>query len=409
MAEKKKKNLAPALMLALALGIVSWVAWRGYDAATGPEYAGSISCRACHEKEYELWRTSPHAMQFRAATNEIPSSLWAIGRTNIVQYLRAMPGGRLQTMPWAWDLRRKEWYSMPDSMVRDWIPGDAPLHWTHDAFTFNSNCMQCHVSPSWANFSPADGTFSTTWLEPTITCEGCHGPLRPHTKFPLLCPATRLDATSCKSCHSKTYRDGELVALEDIDFTADGRDLGEYYTWTRFLMSPCLRTANAASQTPTCLSCHTTSGRTKTDSITSCTQCHADKLADASHSRHKSQSSDPARPLPSCTDCHMPKTSFARIKHSDHSFRPPDPRLALDYGGASACAQCHKDRTEEENARIVEAWHPSSRLRERIRLEAELVARARRGDPDVWQDARQYLSSPHANPVIRTTLERLAR
>jgi hypothetical protein len=48
----------------------------------------------------------------------------------------------------------------------------------------------------------------------------------------------------------------DLITLENPDFYADGRDLGENYTYTSWLMSPCLKSGKLH-----CVTCHTSSGR----------------------------------------------------------------------------------------------------------------------------------------------------
>ena len=356
------------LFLALALGICFAEGVRRRMANVWAErYAGSESCRRCHEREYALWSTGPHTKQFRAATNECQGALWAIGGRDVIQYLRAMPGGRLQLMPWSWDVRKKEWYNTAQSFVRDWIPGDAPLDWHHSAFTFQTSCMGCHIAPSWER--PA--VPGKHWIEPTISCEGCHGPLYAHTRAPHLfkMPA-RLDSSSCMACHAKisgqalaaqppgldalTRRkraldmpNGLVMPEDDIDFTADGRTLGETYTWTQWTLNPCA----AAKGGPDCLTCHTSSGRTRKQGSEACTSCHSSKTV-AEHGRHP----NPGANAPTCLSCHMPPTVFGRIRSTNHSFKPPDPSLAVHFGGKSACANCHLRRSEEKNAAIVEMW-----------------------------------------------------
>ena len=48
----------------------------------------------------------------------------------------------------------------------------------------------------------------------------------------------------------------DIAALEDPDFYPDGRDLGENYTYTSWLMSPCAKSGKLD-----CVHCHTSSGR----------------------------------------------------------------------------------------------------------------------------------------------------
>jgi hypothetical protein len=72
----------------------------------------------------------------------------------------------------------------------------------------------------------------------------------------------------CGSCHAKTsplttsFPPGErffdhfdLVTLENPDYYPDGRDLGENYTYTTWLLSPCAKSGQLD-----CVKCHTSSG-----------------------------------------------------------------------------------------------------------------------------------------------------
>ena len=413
------RRIAAAILVIGALAASLHVTFKAMEAFEGDGYAGSESCRECHEREYGLWLTGPHTVHFRAATNEVAGSLWAIGRKDVIQYLRAMSGGRLQTMPWSWDIAKGEWYSTTKSMVRDWIPGDGPIDWRHEALTFNRACMGCHIAPSWQGYDPVKRTFSTSWKEPRISCEGCHGPLKRHCAMPHIFRASRLDDESCVACHVKLYGEAierqstdlpeyerrsraakdasNIVMLEDFDFTADGRDLGENYTITRWMMRP----TAGRKDGPSCLTCHTSSGRTRFKGDANCTSCHSGKSAEV-HGHHPIAS----KSRPTCVDCHMQKTSFARISHYDHSFRPPDPRLAVMHGGSSSCSQCHS-RSEAENAEIVEKWFPASPRREKIRREASLIERARKDDPEVFTEAASYMVEKDANPVVVESLKRL--
>ena len=70
-------------------------------------------------------------------------------------------------------------------MVRDFQddgPQDAAVHWTDRSLTFNTSCHDCHVSQLEKNYNPEDDSYNTTWKEPGINCEVCHGPAEAHVK-----------------------------------------------------------------------------------------------------------------------------------------------------------------------------------------------------------------------------------
>src|ERR1039457_2942958 len=76
-----------------------------------------------------------------------------------------------------------------------------------------------------------------------------------------------------------------LAALEDREFYPDGRDFGENYTLTGWLLNPCAKAGRLD-----CLHCHTSSGRfrLRDDPNASCLPCHEQRVRDvAAHSHHK--------------------------------------------------------------------------------------------------------------------------
>ena len=103
------------------------------------------------------------------------------------------------------------------------------------------------------------------------------------------------------------------------DYYPDGRDLGENYTYTSWLMSRCIRDGKFD-----CIHCHTSSGRYRfaTENPSgACLPCHQEKVTNQqAHTHHK-----PGTPGGNCIDCHMPKTRFANMNRSDHSHAAPDP------------------------------------------------------------------------------------
>ena len=157
------------LVVALALSA-------GLAAGVGPgDFAGSASCRECHEQFYQLWAPSHHGLAMQpyslAATNLTPQKAGiriagleyqadvtqgvvvergpagekrysieqAMGGKNVFYFLTPLQGGRLQVLPVAYDLRRKEWYDTAGSAVRHFAmqPDEAapldrfPLHFQH--------------------------------------------------------------------------------------------------------------------------------------------------------------------------------------------------------------------------------------------------------------------------------------
>ena len=200
----------------------------------------------------------------------------ALGGKNVYYFLTPFPRGRLQTLPIAYDVRSKEWFDTAASGVRH-FPGTEvtqPVSWKDPGYTFNTGCYHCHVSQLSTNYTLSTDTYKTTWAEPGINCETCHGPSGEHNRIMKETPEGQQPKdlkiisvkkftpeqhdAACSGCHAKmspltdAYTPGDrffdhfdIATLEDPDFYPDGRDLGENYTYTSWLMSPCAQGGQA--------------------------------------------------------------------------------------------------------------------------------------------------------------------
>ncbi len=373
---------------------------------------GSRSCRECHEHFYQLWESSFHGrammevdkdfltkniqtcpdtfkiageyysitidrmqafMNERSSGNNYPLEL-VLGGKYVYYFLTPLDKGKWQTLPLGYDIKAKEWFDITGSSMRvHQHHFDTSLHWKDRRYTFNTACYDCHVSQINNEYNLANDSYNTTWLEPGINCETCHGPAERHNTEFLKAAKTKTipDSTylqtftrsrgydrdivdaSCLYCHAKSIRitdryiPGEdyfqhfdLICAENGDYYPDARDLGENYTFGTWLMSPC-----RDDERMDCLHCHTSSGRfrQKNNPNTSCLPCHADRVANASeHTQHPEGSLGNK-----CIACHMPKTTFARMDRSDHSMRPPVPMLTASYDSPNACNDCHTSKSPE--------------------------------------------------------------
>ncbi len=434
-------------------------------------FVGSASCRSCHEKFYELWGTSHHGLAMQPYTAELARAAFTphtedivigkfafrmdvtgekgyviekgpdgekqyeiehvMGGKNVYYFLTPYVRGRLQTLPIAYDIRTKSWFDTAASGVRHFPDvEDSPLHWTDRPYTFNTSCYGCHVSQLTINYDLESDEYQTTWSEPGINCETCHGPAGAHIKFceedeeackadPRLIVTRTFTAeqhnSNCAPCHAKMsaisddFRPGDryfdhydLVTLEHRDFYADGRDLGENYTFTTWRMSPCAKSGDLD-----CVDCHTSSGRyrfagEKTNEA--CAPCHHDKVTTpTAHTHH------PADSLGNkCVSCHMPMTDFARMARSDHSMRPPAPAATLAFGSPNACNICHADETPQWADKIVRKWRTRD-YQKPILEQGGLVQAARDDDWTKLREIGEYVTSPERDEVFATSLVRLLR
>jgi tetratricopeptide (TPR) repeat protein len=448
-------------------------------------YAGSASCRQCHETFYQLWAPSHHglAMQpytfaFAQANLTVPEGPVKIGKNeyiaclgkeegwvvergpdskgtpnasfrvgdpekrlriahvmggkNVYYFLTPLDRGRLQTLPVAYDVQARKWFDTAASGVRH-FPGaaaDTPVRWTDPMYTFNTSCYGCHVSQLSTNYDLKTDTYHTTWAEPGINCEACHGPAQEHVRVCQAAPAGQVPQdlkiirtkpftaeqtnSMCGSCHAKlspvsaSFKPGDrffdrfdLTTLEHPDFYPDGRDLGENYTMTSWRMSPCAKSGKLD-----CRHCHTSSGRYRfagdEKPNAACLPCHQDKVDNApAHTHHQADSTGNR-----CIACHMPMTEFARMARSDHSMRPPTPATTLQFKSPNACNLCHKDKDPAWADRQVRQWHKDD-YQKPILEQATLVDAARRGDWRRLDAIFAYIGSKDRDEVFAASLIRL--
>ncbi|MBI4965957.1 MAG: tetratricopeptide repeat protein [Desulfomonile tiedjei] len=441
--------------------------------ATTPDgYTGSVSCRKCHEKFYQLWAPSHHGLAMQPYTAELAKNRltpqeqdivigdrqyraefgddagWviergpggekkfridhAMGGKNVYYFLTTLDRGRLQTLPVAYDVNKKEWLDMAASGVRH-FPGqtDEPINWKDWQYTFNTACYGCHVSQVSTNYDLKTDTYHTVWREPGINCETCHGPADEHIRVCEAAPkgivpkdlkitrggrdfSKEQNNATCSSCHAKatvlteTFRPGDrffdhfgLVTLESPDYYPDGRDLGENYTYTSWLVSPCVKSGKLD-----CFHCHTSSGRYKfkaeEKANQACMPCHQDKVGNPTeHTHHKADS-----PGNKCISCHMPMTEFARMRRSDHSMLPPTPAATAAFKSPNACNLCHNDQTTEWADEWVRKWRKRD-YQTAVLHRAGLIDAARKRDWTKLPDMLDYVTSKDRDEVFATSLIRL--
>ncbi|MBU4315851.1 MAG: tetratricopeptide repeat protein [Proteobacteria bacterium] len=436
-------------------------------------YAGSKSCRECHEKFYTLWSTSMHGLAMQPYTDilgkekltlhkedisignfnyraeigpgngyvleigpdgnktEYPMA-YALGGKNVYYFLTPMDRGYLQTLPLAYDVKKKEWFDTAGSGVRH-FPGsqlmDHPVDWKERPYTFNASCHGCHVSQITSNYDIRSDSYDTHWTEPGINCETCHGPCSQHnqamrdlaagkkTPDKIISPKNFTPVQhndTCNSCHARIlpltdgYRTPErffdhfdLVTLESHDFYPDGRDLGENYTLASWLQSPCAKNSKL-----TCLTCHTSSGRYRfdkpEDANKACSPCHQENVDHvASHSHHPPESI-----AGRCVSCHMPKTEFARMIRSDHSMRPPTPATTIAFHSPNACNGCHVDKDADWADQQVRQWSQHD-FQAPVLKRASLVDAARKNDWSQLTEILAYIDDPKHEEIIAAGLIRL--
>lgn len=353
-----------------------------------------------------------------------------MGGKNVFYFLTSLDRGRLQVLPVAYDVRRQAWLDTTGSAVRHFGDlRDVPLDWRERQLTFNTSCYGCHVSQLSTNYELKTDTYHTTWSEPGINCETCHGPAGEHVRvFREALPEQKIDDiriistknmsvdqlnSLCAPCHAKMavvttgFKPGDryfdhfdLLTLEDADFYPDGRDLGENYTYTSWMMSPCAKSGQLS-----CMHCHTSSGRYRffgDEANNACLPCHQERVEQAvAHTRHPAGSEGNK-----CVACHMPTTEFARMRRSDHSMRPPAPAATIAFKSPNACNLCHADKEAAWADKYVREWR-SRDYQAPILKQARLIEAARNEDWSRLPEMLAYLSTTDRDEVFANSLVRL--
>ncbi|MCP5534483.1 MAG: tetratricopeptide repeat protein [Akkermansiaceae bacterium] len=234
-------------------------------------YAGSETCKECHEALFKGWETSNHGLAERAYRADMDEKIFVPRRTHVEagvtsetfldadgvakiltqgkdgkqhsyvvkriigndplrQFLVPAPGGRLQTCDISYDPHKDELFDVYGSEER--LPGDWG-HWTGQGMNWNAMCAACHNTRLRKNYDPATDSYHTAMAEPTVSCESCHGPMKDHVAWQRNPPAgydpetnTPADPTAtrftrdqmldtCAACHSRRSElSGDLVPGE---------------------------------------------------------------------------------------------------------------------------------------------------------------------------------------------------
>ncbi len=405
--------------------------------ATKAHYTGSKSCIDCHKIEYDQWLKSDHYFAMDTASdksvlgdfNDVDyvrkgithkfykkdgkfyvhtegtggkmqdfEIKYTFGIWPLQQYLIPFPGGRLQTLPIAWDTIKKRWFHMADAVYPDEVltPHNW-LYWTNQAQNWNGMCAECHSTDLKKGFDPVTKTFHTTYSEISVGCEACHGPGSEHLKWAELPEGSRPSNTNygltvntnikenepyvnlCAKCHARktSLQDfvpgtGDLLnqiipqlPREPLYF-ADGQIKEEDYVYGSFTQS--MMYMNNIK----CNDCHNVhTGRLLFRGNKLCLQCHRpDQYDTYAHHFHK-QEGEPGQPVVTvfgdtmdvgsgarCINCHMDGRYYMGVDYRrDHSFRIPRPDLSDELHTPNACTQCHGDKSNKWAAAYYKKWY----------------------------------------------------
>jgi tetratricopeptide (TPR) repeat protein len=401
--------------------------------AAGADYVGAARCGECHAAQQQAWMLSDHRLamsapdadsvrgnfddlrvefhgietrlfrdgeRFRVTTagaDGKPATFdiaWTFGHYPLQQYLVDIGDGHLQALNVAWDSRSldeggQRWYHL---RAAEQIDPDHPFFWTRHLQNANSRCIECHSTGFEKNYDAEGGAYASSWREPGVGCEACHGPASRHLELAaanqvsaensgferrpgqpvgwafrgddaIASPVGAPDDTwidTCGGCHSRraSFRDPDplagyhqqyrLALLETGLYFADGQIDDEVFVMGSFMQS------RMHGRGVTCANCHDPhSGKTLIVGNGLCAQCHQSVVYDQpGHHRHAADS-DGAQ----CVNCHMPERLYMQVDwRRDHGFSLPDPWLSQSLGVPNACTGCHRERDAAWAAAALAGW-----------------------------------------------------
>ena len=402
-------------------------------------FVGSKKCMDCHKKEYDKWHNSHHDLAMDVANeNTVLGNFdnavfeyfgvmsrffrkdnrffvhtqgpdgkigefeikYTFGVDPLQQYLVPFPGGRLQCLPMAWDVKKKKWYHLyPDEPID---PGDW-LYWTNAGQNWNGMCAECHSTDLKKNYNCKNDSYQTTWSDIDVGCEACHGPGSRHVEWAELPDMARPQSIEnyelavktsqissrnlvelCAPCHSRraalgdyTHSEPDLLdsmlpqLLNEGMYFPDGQIIEEVYVYGSFTQS------KMYDRDVRCSDCHDVhSLKLIKEGNALCLQCHrADTYDTKDHHFHKKKG-EKGEPIKladgkvlfdvgsgaECVQCHMPGRYYMGIDYRpDHSLRVPRPGLTLKLATPNACNRCHIDKTDKWSDEYITKWYGPSR------------------------------------------------
>ena len=300
------------------------------------EYVGTEVCKTCHEKEYDLWKTSGHALILHkssdAEVNAIPlpagydkkTITYVIGSYKW-KTLFLDRKGYLITSTSAGD--GKNQYNLKSKKWSDYLPGQKIPY----------DCGRCHTTgySSEGHQNGLEGIIGT-WKFDGIQCEVCHGPGANHASSTSKADI-KVNRYICSQCHGTEPLD--VIPLNGV-FLAQ-------YTEVNQLLKSRMKSFS-------CVVCHNPHLSAQKSIKRSCETCHQ-KIAEEYRESYMYKVGV------TCIDCHMPPAGMiaegeTKTFHGDfksHIFRidhrkefPTLARneqkinpgyLSVDY----ACMRCH--------------------------------------------------------------------
>lgn len=432
------------------------------------QYAGSESCKECHADQFTKWLGSHHGLAERKPDARLDDPAFVptrsfkhgsqttetrktgsdyelialgfgdkitpyrvervIGHDPLRQFLVDGGNGRLQAMEACLDPNKNEWFNVYGNEDRK--PGEWG-HWTGRGMVWNQMCATCHNTRLRKNYDASTDSYKTTMAEMSVSCESCHGPMKPHNEWQRTNRGIKGDPTlvkwsrdqhieNCAGCHARRgeitgdFVPGEsfwdhyhLTITDQSDtFYPDGQIRDENYEFSSFFSS---RMHHAGVR---CMDCHDMhSMETILPGNQLCMRCHtpagfpnAPVIMPEAHSFHQTASTGNQ-----CINCHMPQTVYMqRHPRHDHGFTIPDPLLTKQFNVPNACNKCHTDKTTDWALEATQKWW-GPKMDRKTRTRATFIAKARQGDAEAREGLVALLGSdeiPHWKASATLLLDR---
>jgi tetratricopeptide (TPR) repeat protein len=445
-------------------------------------FVGSKNCKDCHKREYDKWMGSHHERAMDVASDAtvlgdfndavfdahgVTSRFYrkdgkflvhtqgaggkmgdfeithTFGWFPLQQYLIPFPGGRLQCLPVAWDVKGKRWFRVPpDEPIdpKDW------LYWTNGGQNWNSMCAECHSTNLRKNFDIRTDSYRTSWSEISLGCEACHGPGSRHVAWAQLPDMARprvenaelVMKTSglssrklvelCAPCHArrasltdythaeKDFLDTRLPQLltEGL-YYPDGQILDEVFEYGSFTQSKMYHRGVRCSD---CHDVHSIKPVKEGNDL--CLQCHRAAEYDRKEHHFHKKKDEKGEPIVApdgsvlfdvgtgaeCAQCHMAGRYYMGVDYRfDHSFRIARPDLSLRIGTPNGCHRCHQDKTDAWCEEQMTQWYGPGRKPHY----GTILDAGRRRTPEAHTELIRLAGDPLYPVIVRATALSLLR
>nr|WP_321259559.1 multiheme c-type cytochrome [uncultured Pseudodesulfovibrio sp.] len=358
-------------------------------------FVGSETCKTCHLEHYDSWKVTNHSRMAQDVTVNADAFIVDINLDNIKADFKLLEDkGKLKLplndiyFPKKEDIK----YTIGNEWKQRYIIEEngilyiSPIQFNTETgrwVNYHENdwkkrpwllkCGGCHTTGTKLDLdNPANSTFT----EPGVGCEACHGAGSWHVALPktalfekretILNPAKMPRGTSvqvCGSCHNRGKSTMAKGSSWPVGYTP-GKALEPYYTSTSYAagdkkhMYPnefskghhqqyidWLKSEHRREGV-TCTSCHsvhqlgmpTTRFQTKAAGSASCLGCHKQQNSNMAHAIHS---------FANCVGCHMPRIAKSAESSDIHShvFKTLLPSGTLENPEIpNSCQNCHRHK-----------------------------------------------------------------